>query len=51
MKWFFAIQYNNNRRMFRKRTRSSLLNILNFLFTLPLGAWRDIESVKIERLH
>lgn len=50
MKWFFTIRYNANKRWTTRRVRSSLLNILLFLAELPLGSWRDIETVHIERL-
>lgn len=51
MKWFISIRYNSNCGWKSLRSKSSLLNILGFLASLPLGSWRDIENIKIERLH
>lgn len=50
-KWFFKIHYNSNKKWTTRRVRSSLVNILGFLAALPLGSWRDIESISIERIH
>lgn len=49
--YFFKIKYRYSRTYKTLRCKSTISAIIKFLLTLPFCMWKDIETIKIERIH
>lgn len=49
--YFFKIKYRHCRTYKTLRCKTTISAIFNFLLTLPFGSLKDIEKIKIERIH